>query len=87
MVKAESPACTINSTFSRVVASVWVKAQVKAAAKQSSWGLMGWIRTVLPAEKLKSLSERLCTLLQMLGVDSIVKQSLSCQEELTTVSE
>ena len=33
MVKAESPACTINSTSGRVVASVRVKAQVKVAVK------------------------------------------------------
>ena len=72
MVKAQSFACTINSTSGGVVASV----RVKVAAKQSSWGLMGWI---------KSLTERLCSLLRLSGVDSIVKQSLSHQEGPRTV--
>ena len=45
VVKAESPACTINSTSGRVEASVRVKARVKVAAKYSSWELMGRIRT------------------------------------------
>ena len=39
----------------------------------------------LPKEKLKSLTERLCGLLQLSGVDSIVTQSSSHQEGPTTV--
>ena len=45
MMKAESLACTINSTPGRVVASVRVKAWIKVAVKQSSWRLMGQVRT------------------------------------------
>ena len=59
--RSESFACTINSTSGWVVASVWVKVQVKVAAKQSSWGLMGWI---------KNLTERLCSLLRLIALSS-----------------
>ena len=57
--------CTMNGTFGWVVR---VKAWVKVAAKQSNSGLMGWI---------KSLTERLCGLFWLSGMDSIVKQILS----------
>ena len=57
----------------------------KNGCKTVELGLVGQIRTVLPVEKLKSLTERLCGLLRLLGVDSIVKQSLSRQERLTVV--
>ena len=39
----------------------------------------------LPKEKLKSLAERLCSPLQLSGVDRIVIQSSSRQERLTTI--
>ena len=35
---------------------------------------------VLPKEKLKGLTERLCGSLRLSGINSIVTQSASCQE-------
>ena len=54
VVKAESLACTINSTSSGIVASVQVKAWVKLATQQMSWRLISWTR---PMQYLKRCSK------------------------------
>ena len=86
MVKAESPACTLNTTSSQVVASVWCERVSKSSDKIVELGAYGSVKdSALSKEKLKSLAERLCGPLQLPSVDRIVTQSSSHQEGLTTV--
>ena len=78
MVKAESFACSINSTSGRVVS--------KSSCKTVDFEAYGSDKDhVLPKEKLKSLTERLCILLRLSGVGRIVKQSSLRQEGPRTV--
>ena len=79
---AESFAC-INSTSGRVVASVWVKVSIKSSCKTKAYWF--YKNHVLPKKTLKSLTERLQSLLRLSGVDSIVTQSSSSQEGPTTI--
>ena len=58
----------------------------KSGCKTVDFGAYGSEKDrVLPKEKLKSLTERLCGLLRLSGVGRIVKQSLLRQEGPRTV--
>ena len=87
MVKAESFACTINSTSGRVVASVRGESVGKSSCKTVEFVAYGLDKdSGLPEEILKSLTERLRGPLRLSGVDSIVTQSSSRREGPTTVA-
>ena len=79
---AESFAC-INITSGRVAASVWVKVSIKSSCKTKTYRFDK--NHVLPKKTLKSLTERLQSLLRLSGVDSIVTHSSSSQEGPTTI--
>ena len=58
----------------------------KSSCKTGELGTYGLDQDrALPKEKLKSLNERLHGPIRLSGVDSIVKQSLSCQEGQRTI--
>ena len=58
----------------------------KSSCKTVKLGAYGLDKDhTLPKDKLKSLTERLCGLSRLSGVDSIVKQSSSRQEGPRTV--
>ena len=58
----------------------------KSSCKRVKFGAYGLHKDcVLPKDKFKDLTERLPGLLQLSGLNSIVKQSTSLQEGLRTV--